>query len=103
MADENKPQTITVVPGPTSKPNIVILWERDAAHPDGEIYLVGGDDQAPTEVAETAAVLEKLASGELARGGGERSTAKAPPAEPTSPITTTSETGASGGGQKSTK
>jgi hypothetical protein len=41
----------------------VALWERDALHPGGEVYIVAGD--GPTEVYPTALVNAKIRDGEL--------------------------------------
>lgn len=38
--------------------NRVVLWERDAAHPEGEVFVV--NDGKAVEVAETAAVKRLL-------------------------------------------
>ena len=40
----------------------VVLWERDEAHPNGEIFI--GSDK-PVQVGETAAVAERLRTGAL--------------------------------------
>jgi hypothetical protein len=39
-----------------------VLWERDEAHPNGEIFI--GSDK-PVQVGETAAVAERLRTGAL--------------------------------------
>jgi hypothetical protein len=41
---------------------VVALWERHEAHPNGEVFIAG--DQ-PVQVARTPRVLEKLITGEL--------------------------------------
>ena len=58
-------KTIRVRPGDNLIEREVACWERDADHPDGEIFIVEGDD--PTEVALTAKVEERLADGRLVR------------------------------------
>ena len=40
----------------------VVLWERDEAHPNGEIFI--GSDK-PVQVGETAAVAERVRTGAL--------------------------------------
>lgn len=63
MADQ-----ITVVPGPEAVAGRVILWERDPAHPDGEVYLAApeeGDTAAPQRVGSTAAVAAAMREGRL--------------------------------------
>lgn len=41
----------------------VALWEKDPAHPDGEVFVAGGNGRH--EVARTPAVLRALAEGRL--------------------------------------
>lgn len=41
----------------------VVLWERHAEHPGGEVFIAGNGAAVP--VARTAAVLGKLRAGEL--------------------------------------
>jgi hypothetical protein len=81
--------TIQVVSGPKAVKDQVILWERDAAHPNGEIYLVGGEevDGKPkvTEVGETPGVLDKMATGELARVGSKEAAPAATDSSGTAP------------------
>jgi hypothetical protein len=55
--------TITIGPGEKLEPGQVAIWERDALHPDGEIYLADGDE--PIEAARTAAVQARIADGRL--------------------------------------
>lgn len=51
--------TLPVAPdGGTS----VALWERDAAHPNGEVWIAGPD---PVEVGDTVAVQQALTDGKL--------------------------------------
>ena len=45
----------------------VVLWEKDAAHPDGEIFV--SNDGKEYKAGETPAVKRKLASGELVKAG----------------------------------
>lgn len=40
----------------------IVLWERDEAHPNGEIFI--GSDK-PVQVGETAAVAERVRTGAL--------------------------------------
>lgn len=47
----------------TARNGRVVLWEKNAAHPHGEIYVVG--DGQSFEVAETAAVKRLLGEGVL--------------------------------------
>ena len=84
MADD----TIRVKPGPKLAPGQVAIWDRDEAHPDGEVFLAkpqpDDTEQEPEiEVAETAGVLQALGDGRLARA--ERRRAPVPPATPSPP------------------
>lgn len=45
-----------------AKPGRVALWERNPAHPTGEVFIHRG---SPVEVAETAAVLAAVKDGRL--------------------------------------
>lgn len=66
---------IMIEAGSATKKGQVAIWERDDAHPDGEIYLVGGD--APIEVEETALVRERMAKDLIVRvEGGQRQPAR---------------------------
>jgi hypothetical protein len=49
----------------TALPRTVVLWERDAAHPHGEVWIV--TDGAAHIVAPTSAVLERVHDGRLRR------------------------------------
>lgn len=42
----------------------VVLWERDRAHPDGEVYIVGGREGV-FEVGDTSAVQRRIKDGLL--------------------------------------
>lgn len=69
--------TITVKPGPKLAPGQVAIWDRDAAHPGGEVFLAkphtDDAEQGPEiEVAETGAVTQALADGRLARADKRR-------------------------------
>jgi hypothetical protein len=81
MADE----TVMVVAGPKAEPGRVVLWERDAMHPDQsgphEVYVTApaeGEDAVPVKVGRTPAVEGKLRTGELV----EAAKAAAPKASP---------------------
>ena len=63
MAD--KPSIITVKGA--GDDNKVVLWEKDDAHPDGEIFV--SNDGKERRVAETAAVQRKIAEGLLVKVG----------------------------------
>lgn len=43
----------------------VVLWERDDAHPGGEVFIAG--QNGPFTVAETPEVLRKIAAQELVK------------------------------------
>lgn len=61
-------ETITVRPGPNLKPGQVAIWERDPAHPDGEVYLAAphaGEDAETAQVARTLEVSKRIADGRL--------------------------------------
>lgn len=45
----------------------VVLWERDEAHPDGEVVV--SNDGKDHKVAETSAVKRLMAEGLLVKGG----------------------------------
>ncbi len=65
------PDTITVKAAEPKKPEWkerVILWERDEAHPEGEIYIAYGDG-IEHEVAPTPGIMEKVREGALTRVG----------------------------------
>ncbi len=47
-----------------AKPGVVGLWEIDPAHPEGEIFVT---DAHAVEAAETAGVLDALASGRIVK------------------------------------
>lgn len=49
-----------------SKDNRVALWEKNEAHPNGEIFVV--NDGKNYQVAETAAVKRLLGEGSLVEG-----------------------------------
>jgi hypothetical protein len=55
--------TITIGPGEKLEAGQVAIWERDARHPDGEIYLADGDE--PIEAYRTGAVQARIADGRL--------------------------------------
>jgi hypothetical protein len=62
MADEKKkPSRIFVR---SSDPDKVGVWERDANHPNGEVFVSGKDAK---EVAATPLVNQQLANGNLVR------------------------------------
>lgn len=50
--------------------NKVVLWEKDPAHPKGEV-LIAGDN--PVEVGLTPAVSQALRDGKVVEAGGPRS------------------------------
>lgn len=71
MAD--KPSIITVKgAGDDGK---VVLWERNDAHPEGEIFV--SNDGKDRKVAETAGVQRKIAAGEMVKVGTVTKTADA--------------------------
>lgn len=51
-----------LAPEPPDNADAVALWERNEAHPDGEIYISGPQ---PVQVALTARVAEGLNEGRL--------------------------------------
>lgn len=57
------PPMITVVPGPNVRAGEVAIWERHAAHPDGELYVAHGD--GPTLAAPTSLVSDRISKGRL--------------------------------------
>jgi hypothetical protein len=71
VSDEQRDDTIRVK---SANPEKVGVWERDPAHPDGEVYVAG---DAVVEVAQTALVLEKLRNRELVEVTGTRRGRKA--------------------------
>jgi len=56
--------------------NQVALWERDPAHPGGEVFIAGPGEH---EVGETAAVKARLKDGWLVKVGEIEPKAPAPP------------------------
>ena len=42
----------------------IVLWERDEAHPEGEVFI---GDNKPVQVGNTSAVAERLRTGELVK------------------------------------
>lgn len=75
MADEQEYMTVRITDAvPEGR---VVMWERDDAHPDGEIYIAkpSKEDQKNTvnaevkanefQVGDTAFVHEKIRNGEL--------------------------------------
>lgn len=53
----------------SSKDRRVALWERNAAHPNGEAFVV--NDGKSYQVAETAAVKRLMGEGALVEGSAE--------------------------------
>ena len=87
MAEE---KTITVCGTAPQNPDgsyPVALWEKDAAHPDGEIFISG---PAPVEVAETAAVNDALHAGTIKKTDAAPAKAPAPAGTATGTATTAS-------------
>lgn len=58
----NKGLPVITVKG-TGKNSKVVLWERDAAHPNGEIFV--SNDGKERQVALTKGVKERLRSGQM--------------------------------------
>lgn len=78
--------TITVTAGPKLKPGQVAIWEKDAEHPKGEVYLAApheGEEPETIEVARTGEVSKRLSDGRLAEV--HRSSRRAPDPEPDAP------------------
>jgi hypothetical protein len=71
MADE---QYIQVQAAPAAG-NRGVFWERDAAHPGGEVSI--GPDDPPTRVAPTTAVRAAIRQGRLVEVGQDAAVASA--------------------------
>lgn len=54
---------MTITVKSTGNDSRVILWEQDAAHPQGEVFIVA--DGRPVEVAPTAAIMQRIRGGVL--------------------------------------
>ncbi|HEX8747397.1 MAG TPA: hypothetical protein VF717_09360 [Pyrinomonadaceae bacterium] len=76
--EQHEPRTIWVRSALKSEEdggNKVVLWEKDDAHPKGEILIAG---KKPVEVAMTPAVSQLLRDGKIARIPAPKAESKPP-------------------------
>lgn len=62
MADTKTFHVRSTLPVGEDGGNSIALWERDPAHPNGEVWIAGPD---AVEVGDTAAVQQAITDGKL--------------------------------------